>query len=71
MFFYLIYPVRYILETFIWCTIICQYDTLCTSIICLCYCSESFLTSCIPYLHLHIFTIQVYGSDFEINTYSQ
>ena len=50
------------------CNIIYNYDTMCSSVICWCDCSESFLTSGVPNLKLNSFTIQFYGSDFEINS---
>lgn len=32
-------------------------------------CPKSFLTSCIPYLQLYPFTINIHSSNFEINSY--
>ena len=53
----LIKPVCNIIKCMLLCTIICQDNTLCTSVVCLCNCSKSFLASCIPNLHFNIFAV--------------
>ena len=65
----LTYPISNVIKTFLTGTIICQNDTLSTSIICLGYCSKPFLTGCIPYLDFDVFAIEIDCIDFEVNSY--
>jgi hypothetical protein len=66
----LAHPVVYILETLGLRAVVRQYYALSPFVISLSNCAEPFLASCVPYLDLHVFTIEVDRSDFEVNSYT-
>lgn len=57
------------IETLLICNIIHQQNPHRTSVICRRDGSETFLTSCVPYLQLHSLSIEINRSDLEVDTY--
>ena len=61
-------PVANIVKAFFRGAIVSQDYAHCSFIVGLSDCSEAFLASCIPYLQLNIFSVDVDSFDLEVNT---
>ena len=62
-------PIGNVVECLFLGAVIHQDDAHGSLVICLRYCSESFLACCVPHLQLHPFVLNVDGLDLEVNTY--